>query len=103
MARHSVKEHHYSIALLRDTSYGSSKPRTKQTHGIDRMAGEITIVLAGFFLFFQVEEYVHAYQEMGLTLQSGIYGNTFFLLTGFHGLHVCLGYHIFDCAIGEGR
>ncbi|MFS1908835.1 cytochrome c oxidase subunit 3 [Vibrio lentus] len=52
---------------------------------------EITIVLAGFFLFFQVEEYVHAYQEMGLTLQSGIYGNTFFLLTGFHGLHVCLG------------
>ncbi|MFA0570141.1 cytochrome c oxidase subunit 3 [Vibrio gallaecicus] len=52
---------------------------------------EITIVLAGFFLFFQVEEYMHAYQEMGLTLQSGIYGNTFFLLTGFHGLHVCLG------------
>ncbi|SBS61085.1 cytochrome c oxidase subunit 3 [Vibrio atlanticus] len=52
---------------------------------------EITIVLAGFFLFFQVEEYLHAYQYMGLTLQSGIYGNTFFLLTGFHGLHVCLG------------
>ncbi|MEZ9440621.1 cytochrome c oxidase subunit 3 [Vibrio atlanticus] len=52
---------------------------------------EITIVLAGFFLFFQVEEYLHAYQDMGLTLQSGIYGNTFFLLTGFHGLHVCLG------------
>ncbi|MFM2607985.1 cytochrome c oxidase subunit 3 [Vibrio chagasii] len=52
---------------------------------------EITIVLAGFFLFFQVEEYIHAYQDMGLTLQSGIYGNTFFLLTGFHGLHVCLG------------
>ncbi|CAV25819.1 cytochrome c oxidase subunit 3 [Vibrio atlanticus] len=52
---------------------------------------EVTIVLAGFFLFFQVEEYLHAYQEMGLTLQSGIYGNTFFLLTGFHGLHVCLG------------
>ena len=39
----------------------------------------------------QVEEYLHAYQEMGLTLQSGIYGNTFFLLTGFHGLHVTLG------------
>ncbi|MCG9555539.1 cytochrome c oxidase subunit 3 [Vibrio sp. Isolate31] len=52
---------------------------------------EITIVLAGFFLFFQVEEYIHAYEDMGLTLQSGIYGNTFFLLTGFHGLHVCLG------------
>ncbi len=52
---------------------------------------EITIVLAGFFLYFQGVEYAHAYQEMGLTLQSGIYGNTFFMLTGFHGLHVCLG------------
>ncbi|BDU40606.1 putative Cytochrome c oxidase, subunit III [Vibrio nigripulchritudo MADA3029] len=52
---------------------------------------EITIILAIAFLFYQVEEYVHAYQEMGLTLQSGIYGNTFFLLTGFHGMHVLLG------------
>ncbi|CAH0529899.1 Cytochrome c oxidase subunit 3 [Allocatenococcus thiocycli] len=52
---------------------------------------EITIVLAGFFLFYQAEEYIHAYQEMGLTLQSGVYGNTFFMLTGFHGMHVCLG------------
>ncbi|GEA51692.1 MFS transporter [Vibrio inusitatus NBRC 102082] len=52
---------------------------------------ELTIVLAGFFLFFQAEEYIHAYQDMGLTLQSGIYGNTFFLLTGFHGMHVFIG------------
>ncbi len=52
---------------------------------------EITIVLAGFFLYFQGVEYAHAYHEMGLTLQSGVYGNTFFMLTGFHGLHVCLG------------
>ncbi|HAS62215.1 MAG TPA: cytochrome c oxidase subunit 3, partial [Vibrio sp.] len=52
---------------------------------------EITIVLAGFFLYYQVVEYMHAYQDLGLTLQSGVYGNTFFLLTGFHGLHVFLG------------
>ncbi|GAJ71659.1 LOW QUALITY PROTEIN: cytochrome c oxidase polypeptide III [Vibrio sp. JCM 18904] len=52
---------------------------------------EITIVLAGFFLYYQAVEYIHAYQDIGLTLQSGIYGNTFFMLTGFHGLHVCLG------------
>ncbi|MGS0681455.1 cytochrome c oxidase subunit 3 [Shewanella sp. 125m-7] len=51
----------------------------------------ITILLGVAFLFLQVEEYVHAYQEMGLTLNSGIYGNTFFLLTGFHGMHVTLG------------
>ncbi|MGC9459119.1 cytochrome c oxidase subunit 3 [Vibrio genomosp. F10] len=52
---------------------------------------ELTIVLAGFFLYYQMVEYSHAYQDMGLTLSSGIYGNTFFLLTGFHGLHVFLG------------
>ncbi|EOC1764604.1 cytochrome c oxidase subunit 3 [Vibrio fluvialis] len=52
---------------------------------------EISIILAAFFLYFQATEYLHAYHEMGLTLQSGVYGNTFFMLTGFHGLHVCLG------------
>lgn len=50
-----------------------------------------TIVLALAFLAFQVEEYVHAYTELDLTLQSGIYGSTFFMLTGFHGAHVLLG------------
>ncbi len=51
----------------------------------------ITIVLGMGFLVLQAEEYIHAYQEMGLTLTSGVYGNTFFLLTGFHGMHVTLG------------
>ena len=43
------------------------------------------------FLILQVEEYIEAYQHMGLTLESGIYGSTFFMLTGFHGAHVTLG------------
>lgn len=51
----------------------------------------LTILLGTAFLILQVEEYVHAYVELGLRLDSGIYGNTFFLLTGFHGLHVTLG------------
>lgn len=51
----------------------------------------ITILLGCIFLVMQVEEYVVAYRDMNLTLQSGIYGNTFFLLTGFHGMHVTLG------------
>ena len=51
----------------------------------------VTILLGCIFLVLQVEEYIHAYQEMGLMLSSGIYGNTFFLLTGFHGMHVTLG------------
>lgn len=51
----------------------------------------VTILLGLLFLGLQVYEYIHAYRDLGLTLQSGVYGNTFFLLTGFHGLHVTLG------------
>jgi len=51
----------------------------------------LTVLLGVVFLFLQAEEYIHAYQELGLTLGSGIYGSTFFLLTGFHGFHVTLG------------
>ncbi len=51
----------------------------------------LTILLGIAFLFFQVEEYIEAYQQLGLTLEAGIYGSTFFMLTGFHGMHVTLG------------
>ncbi|WP_394003044.1 cytochrome c oxidase subunit 3 [Luteimonas sp. WGS1318] len=50
-----------------------------------------TILLGCVFLFFQIEEYVHAYRDLNLTMGSGIYGSTFFMLTGFHGAHVTLG------------
>ena len=51
----------------------------------------LTIVLGMVFIGFQAYEYVEAYHELGLTLQAGVYGATFFILTGFHGLHVTLG------------
>ncbi len=51
----------------------------------------ITVALGVSFLFLQAEEYMHAYEQMGLTLDSGIYGSTFFMLTGFHGFHVTMG------------
>jgi len=51
----------------------------------------ITIALGLLFIGLQIEEYVQAYRDLGLTLDSGIYGSTFFLLTGFHGFHVSLG------------
>ena len=50
-----------------------------------------TVVLGALFLTFQAKEYIHAYHELNLTLGSGIYGSTFFMLTGFHGAHVTLG------------
>ncbi len=51
----------------------------------------ITVSLGFLFLVLQAEEYIHAYEHLGLTLNSGIYGTTFFMLTGFHGAHVTLG------------
>ncbi len=51
----------------------------------------VTLILGFSFVALQALEYHEAYTEMGLTLKSGIYGTTFFMLTGFHGFHVCLG------------
>ncbi|MEJ6685110.1 MAG: cytochrome c oxidase subunit 3 [SAR86 cluster bacterium] len=51
----------------------------------------LTVGLGIAFLICQVLEYQHAYAELGLTLTAGIYGTTFFMLTGFHGAHVTLG------------
>jgi cytochrome c oxidase subunit 3 len=50
-----------------------------------------TILLGMGFLVMQAYEYSEAYMEKGLTLGSGSYGTTFFMLTGFHGLHVTIG------------
>jgi cytochrome c oxidase subunit 3 len=75
----SVTAHFAHVALEKN-----KRPQLKMWLGL-------TVILGFVFLFFQVEEYAHAYGEMGLTLASGIYGNTFFLLTGFHGMHVTLG------------
>jgi cytochrome c oxidase subunit 3 len=50
-----------------------------------------SVLMGIVFLILQVEEYIHAYNELGLTLDSGVYGTTFFMLTGFHGAHVTLG------------
>ncbi len=51
----------------------------------------MTVLLGIVFLFVQGYEYYHAYNALNLTLASGIYGSTFFMLTGFHGFHVFVG------------
>src|SRR5256886_16886669 len=51
-----------------------------------------TLFRSGFtFVSLQAREYGEAYRELGLRLSTGIYGSTFFMLTGLHGLHVTLG------------
>ncbi|WP_116474844.1 cytochrome c oxidase subunit 3 [Zobellella maritima] len=75
----SVTAHLAHLALLRE-----------QRQPLKMWLG-VTVLLGVTFLGLQLWEYVHAYHELGLRLDSGIYGNTFFLLTGFHGAHVTLG------------
>src|SRR5215467_13042652 len=51
----------------------------------------LTFCLGFTFVGLQAHEYGEAYRELGLRLSTGIYGSTFFMLTGFHGLHVTIG------------
>ena len=51
----------------------------------------MTFLLGFTFVGFQAHEYGEAYRQLGLRLSTGIYGSTFFMLTGFHGLHVTIG------------
>jgi len=59
--------------------------------------GTLTVFLAATFLlgftfvYLQAHEYIHAYEHLNLKLTTGIYGSTFFMLTGFHGMHVTIG------------
>ena len=64
----------------------------KAGHRGQLIAGLILTVGLGFlFIALQAVEYMHAFTELNLNLGSGIYGSTFFMLTGFHGLHVTIG------------
>ncbi len=51
----------------------------------------LTFLLGFAFVGLQASEYSHAYHELNLKLSTGVYGSTFFMLTGFHGLHVTIG------------
>jgi cytochrome c oxidase subunit 3 len=50
-----------------------------------------TFLLGLVFVYLQGVDYAQAYSDMNLTLESGIYGSTFYMLTGFHGMHVTIG------------
>ncbi len=51
----------------------------------------ITVLLGVLFVYLQALEYHEAYSVLNLKMSSGIYGSTFFMLTGFHGFHVTMG------------
>ena len=60
-----------------------------------------TVALGLTFLVVQGYEYYHAYNDLGLTLNAGIFGSTFFMLTGFHGAHVTLGTFMLIVMLGR--
>ena len=62
------------------------KNRKKLINGL-----ALTVFLGFTFVGFQAYEYMHAYSDLNLTMSTGIYGSTFYMLTGFHGFHVTLG------------
>lgn len=47
----------------------------------------VTVLLGAYFVYMQYEEYC----EAAFSLADGVYGTTFFVRTGFHGLHVIIG------------
>lgn len=50
----------------------------------------VTVALGAAFLIGQGYEWTTLFEE-GINIRSGLFGTTFFTLTGFHGLHVLLG------------
>ncbi|HET8553183.1 MAG TPA: cytochrome c oxidase subunit 3 [Gammaproteobacteria bacterium] len=64
----------------------------KENKRLQVILGLLATVVLGFsFVALQAHEYMDAYLNLNLTLHTGIYGTTFFMLTGFHGLHVTIG------------
>lgn len=76
-----------SAAAITWGQWGLQKNRRLQM----MLGVSLTILLGLLFISLQAHEYILAYTHYNLTLHSGIYGTTFFMLTGFHGLHVCIG------------
>ena len=88
------------MALVADVEHAGASSLTCHIAHMGILAGDrkkfnlwltITVVLGIIFLCLQYMEYHEAYVEYGLTLNAGIYGSTFFMLTGFHGFHVFMG------------
>lgn len=76
-----------SGATITVAHWGLLKNKYKQM-----VIGQLLTILLGIaFLICQAFEYGHAYHAMHLRLDTGIYGTTFFMLTGFHGMHVTIG------------
>ena len=83
-----------NTALLMTSSVTVTIAHHALLHGkrtVLNVALAATFILGFIFVYLQGVEYLHAYHEMNLKMTSGIYGSTFYMLTGFHGMHVTIG------------
>ena len=94
----AVGEHHFAVELFSDGPLAHTALKAGNRKSMSRWLAA-TVILGFIFVGFQAEEYIIAYTELGLTLESGVYGATFFMLTGFHGLHVCIGQSCVECHV----
>ncbi len=88
--RHSAAQHDHPalVGLHADVAHHALKAGHR---GALKFWLFATIALGFTFIGFQAYEYIHAYSALNLKLSTGVYGSTFFMLTGFHGAHVTIG------------
>ena len=87
-----IPAHEYGIPAHERRDADHRPPRSQGgNRGVLKFWLAATFLLGFIFLGFQAYEYTQAFNELNLTMKSGIYGTTFFMLTGFHGFHVTIG------------
>jgi cytochrome c oxidase subunit 3 len=82
---------HMGLIAMRTGSYGfgTASVQTGNRQGLLVGTG-IAIILGTIFIILQAYEWLSLMDE-GLTAKSGVFGSTFYILTGFHGAHVIAG------------
>jgi heme/copper-type cytochrome/quinol oxidase subunit 3 len=95
-----VKTGLFSLALFSSsfTMWLAEKARKKESAWV-RLWLLSTIFLGATFLTGQALEYAHLLHK-DITISQGLFGSTFFTLTGFHGLHVLLGLVLISILLG---
>jgi len=82
----------YTLCLLASsaTFWRAEKALQRGLHGSFHRWLAATVLLGAIFVIGQGREYAHLWQT-GVTVNTSLFATAFFTLTGFHGLHVCVG------------